>query len=158
MKECHFVKIYKFWCRIKVFFDPKNIPSLQSPRKSREGLLSYENLNWLFHSQKFIQYVLKRYLVIYNSLVGTYTMCFVQCTAPQFWMTQLWTGHVNALNSDQNNDSVARSWQAFTATFAKNHGNFLSFPGHLSKNLLLHDISKHNNNKKQRKHNVWGGI
>jgi hypothetical protein len=36
-------------------------------------------------------------------------------------------------------------FEAFTATFPKN--------------LLLHDISKHNNNKKQnKKHNVWGGI
>jgi hypothetical protein len=30
--------------------------------------------------------------------------------------------------------------------FAKTHGHFRSFHGHLSKNLLLHDISKHNNN------------
>jgi hypothetical protein len=31
--------------------------------------------------------------------------------------------------------SVARSWQAFTATFAKNYGHFRRFHGHLSKNL-----------------------
>jgi hypothetical protein len=49
-------------------------------------------------------------------------------------------------------------FEAFTATFAKNHGHFRSFHGHLSKNLPLHGISKHNNNKKPKKHNVWGGI
>jgi hypothetical protein len=32
----------------------------------------------------------------------------------------------------------------------KNHGHIRSFYGHLSKNLPLHDISKHNNNKKQK--------
>jgi hypothetical protein len=32
----------------------------------------------------------------------------------------------------------------------KNHGHFRSFYGHLSKNLPPHDISKHNNNKKQK--------
>ncbi len=37
--------------------------------------------------------------------------------------------------------SVARFWQAFTATFAENHGQ-------LSKNLPLHDISKHSCNIK----------
>jgi hypothetical protein len=42
------------------------------------------------------------------------------------------------------------------ATFAKNPGQFCSFHGHLSKNLLLHDISKHNNNKK-RKNIMFGG-
>ncbi len=44
--------------------------------------------------------------------------------------------------------SVARSGQAFTATCAKNHGRFRSFHGHISKYLVLHDILKHNNNKK----------
>jgi hypothetical protein len=38
----------------------------------------------------------------------------------------------------------------------KNHGHFRSFQGHLSKNLPLHDISKHNHNK--NKHNDWGRI
>jgi len=49
----------------------------------------------------------------------------------------------------------ARYWQAFTATFAKNHGHFRSFHAHLSKNLPLHDISKHNHNKKT-KNTVFG--
>jgi hypothetical protein len=49
--------------------------------------------------------------------------------------------------------------EAITATFAKNHGHFRSFHGDLSKNLLLHDISKHNNNQKQKQtKNVWGQI
>jgi hypothetical protein len=51
--------------------------------------------------------------------------------------------------------SVVRSWQAFTATFAKNYGHFRSFHGHLSKNMLLHDNSKHNNNKKLK--NIMSG-
>jgi hypothetical protein len=46
--------------------------------------------------------------------------------------------------------SVARSLQIFTATYANNHGHFHSFHGHLSENLPLHDISKHNNNKKHK--------
>jgi hypothetical protein len=41
--------------------------------------------------------------------------------------------------------------EAITATFAKNHGQFRSFHGDLSKNVLLHDISKHNKNQKQNK-------
>jgi hypothetical protein len=52
--------------------------------------------------------------------------------------------------------SVARFWQAFTATFAENHGHFRIFHAQLSKNLHLHDISKHSCNIK--KHNVWWGI
>jgi hypothetical protein len=39
----------------------------------------------------------------------------------------------------------------------KTLANFRSFQGHLSKNLPLHDISKLNDNKKQ-KQNIWGGI
>ena len=51
--------------------------------------------------------------------------------------------------------SVARFWQAFTATFAENHGHFRIFHAQLSKNLPLHDISKHNHNKKT-KNTVFG--
>jgi hypothetical protein len=41
----------------------------------------------------------------------------------------------------------------------KTIGHFRSFHGYLSKNLLLHDILKHYNNKKtKKKHMVWGGI
>jgi len=50
--------------------------------------------------------------------------------------------------------SVARSWEAFAATFAKNHGHFRTFHRHKSKNLRLHDNWKHN----QKNHSVRGEI
>jgi hypothetical protein len=38
--------------------------------------------------------------------------------------------------------------KSIIAAFAKNHGHF---HGPLENNMLLHDISKHNNNKKTKK-------
>jgi hypothetical protein len=60
-------------------------------------------------------------------------------------------------------DPTSGHWQC-CQVLTSIHGHIHQKPRPFSKlsrppinNLLLHDISKHNNNK-TKKHNVWGGI